>query len=149
MLNLNYMRVETEIEIFVFDSNIMWRYLHVLILFLTWFYLNNQTTKKLNLDGKKINLAPHIDKVVLYAQNCPIMTKLDEIEELHQIREKNVSNRKFGQYEFNKFTNTRARILDAINHMTLRLLWNLIFAVKRYNFVIMYATLLWTSYCFP
>ena len=47
--------------------------------------------------------------------------------------------------EFNKFNNTWARMLDSIYHMTLRLLWNLIFAVKRYNFVIMYATLLWTS----
>ena len=33
--------------------------------------------------------------------------------------------------------------------MTLRLLWNRISAVKRYNFVIMYATFLWTSYRFP
>ena len=49
--------------------------------------------------------------------------------------------------EFNKFNNTRARMLDAIYHMTLRL--NLIFAVKRYNIVIMYATLLWTSKRFP
>ena len=47
--------------------------------------------------------------------------------------------------EFNKFNNTRARMLDSIYHMTLRLLWNLISAVKRYNFVIMYPTLLWTS----
>ena len=35
--------------------------------------------------------------------------------------------------EFNKFNNTRARMLDYFNHMTL----------KRYNFVI--STLLWTS----
>ena len=39
--------------------------------------------------------------------------------------------------KFNKFNNTRARMLDSIYHMTLRLLWNLISAVKRYNFVIM------------
>ena len=32
--------------------------------------------------------------------------------------------------EFNKFNNTWAGILDSIYHMTLRLLWNLIFAVK-------------------
>ena len=32
--------------------------------------------------------------------------------------------------EFNKSNNTRARMLDSIYHMTLRLLWNLIFAVK-------------------
>ena len=38
--------------------------------------------------------------------------------------------------EFNKLNNTRARMLDSIYHMTLR---------KRYTFVIMYATLLWTS----
>ena len=37
--------------------------------------------------------------------------------------------------EFNKFNNTRARILDSIYHMTLKTLY----------FVIMYATLLWTS----
>ena len=44
--------------------------------------------------------------------------------------------------EFNKFNNTRARMLDSIHHMTSRLLWNLISAVKkRYNFVIMYATM--------
>ena len=47
--------------------------------------------------------------------------------------------------EFNKFNNTGARKLDSIYHMTLRLLYNLISALKRYNFVIMYATLLWTS----
>ena len=32
--------------------------------------------------------------------------------------------------EFNKFNNKRARMLDSIYHMTLRLLWNLISAVK-------------------
>ena len=32
--------------------------------------------------------------------------------------------------EFNQFNNTRARMLDSIYHMTLRLLWNLISAVK-------------------
>ena len=47
--------------------------------------------------------------------------------------------------EFNKFNSTRARMLDSIYHMTFRLLWNLISGVKRYNCVIMYATLLWTS----
>ena len=46
--------------------------------------------------------------------------------------------------DFNKFNNTRA-MLDSINHMTLRLFQNLINAVKSYNFVIMYAKLLWTS----
>ena len=44
---------------------------------------------------------------------------------------------------FNKFNNIRGRILDSIYYMTLRLLWNLISGVKTYNFVIMYATLLW------
>ena len=44
----------------------------------------------------------------------------------------------------NKFNNTGARLLDSIYHVTLGLLWNLISAVKRYNFVI-YATLLWAS----
>ena len=42
--------------------------------------------------------------------------------------------------EFNKFNNTRARMLGSIYHMT-----NLISGLKRYNFVIIYATLLWTS----
>ena len=43
--------------------------------------------------------------------------------------------------EFNKFNKTRARMLDSIYHMTLRLFCR----KKRYNFVIMYATLLWMS----
>ena len=43
--------------------------------------------------------------------------------------------------KFNKFNNTRARMLDSIYHMTNILISGL----KRYNFVIMYATLLWTS----
>ena len=46
--------------------------------------------------------------------------------------------------EFNKLNNTRARMLDSIYRMTLREHWILISGVKRYNFVIMYATLLWT-----
>ena len=47
--------------------------------------------------------------------------------------------------EFNKFNNTRARMLDSIYHMTFnRLLWNLISVVKRYHFAILYATFLWT-----
>ena len=36
----------------------------------------------------------------------------------------------FFRNEFNKFNNTSARMLDSIYHMTLRLLWNLISAVK-------------------
>ena len=32
--------------------------------------------------------------------------------------------------EFNKFINTRARMLDSIYHMTLRLPWNLISVVN-------------------
>ena len=32
--------------------------------------------------------------------------------------------------KFNKFNNTRARTLDSIYYMTLKLLWNLISAVK-------------------
>ena len=46
--------------------------------------------------------------------------------------------------EFNKFNKTRARMLDSIYHMTISLkshFWR----KKGYNFVIMYATLLWTS----
>ena len=41
--------------------------------------------------------------------------------------------------QFNKFNKTRARMLDS---MPLRLLWNLISALKRYKFVIMDATFL-------
>ena len=46
--------------------------------------------------------------------------------------------------EFNKFNNTRARMLDSIYHMTNNLKshsWR----KKCYKFVIMVATLLWTS----
>ena len=46
--------------------------------------------------------------------------------------------------EFNKYNNTRARMLDSIYRMTNTLkshCWRKI----RYNFVIMYVTLLWTS----
>ena len=42
--------------------------------------------------------------------------------------------------EFNKFNNTRARMLDSIYHMTLSLLGHLISAVKRYNCVITVCT---------
>ena len=47
--------------------------------------------------------------------------------------------------EFNKFNNTRARMLDSIYHMTLRFFKISFLPLKRYNFVIMYQTLLWTS----
>ena len=46
--------------------------------------------------------------------------------------------------EFNKFNNTRARMLDSIYHMT-NTLKSDFWRKKRYNNVIMYATLLWTS----
>ena len=46
--------------------------------------------------------------------------------------------------EFNKFNNTRARMLDSIYHMR-NTLKSDFWRKKRYNFVIMYATLLWTS----
>ena len=46
--------------------------------------------------------------------------------------------------EFNKFNNTRARMLDSIYHITNTLKSHFL-AWKRYNFVFMYATLLWTS----
>ena len=46
--------------------------------------------------------------------------------------------------EFNKFNNTRARMLDSIYHMTNNIEISFL-ASKHYNFVIMYATLLWTS----
>ena len=36
----------------------------------------------------------------------------------------------FFHNKFDKFNNTRARMLDSIYHMTLRFLWNLIYAVK-------------------
>ena len=47
--------------------------------------------------------------------------------------------------EFNKFNNTRARMLDSIYHMALRLFEISFLLLKRYNFVIIYATLLWMS----
>ena len=46
--------------------------------------------------------------------------------------------------EFNKFSKTRARMLDSIYHMTNTLKSHFLRKI-RYNFVIMYATLLWTS----
>ena len=46
--------------------------------------------------------------------------------------------------EFNKFNNTRARMLDSIYHMT-NTLKSGFWRKKHYNFVIMYATLLWMS----
>ena len=49
--------------------------------------------------------------------------------------------------EFNKFNNTGARMLDYIHHMTLNLLKNYIFYVKKQDFAIFYATLKWTSLC--
>ena len=45
--------------------------------------------------------------------------------------------------EFYKFNNTRARMLDSIYHLTNTL--KSYFWRKNYNFVILYATLLWTS----
>ena len=50
--------------------------------------------------------------------------------------------------EFNKFNNTRARMLDSIYHMTNTLKSHFL-RKKRYNVVNMYATLLWTSLRFP
>ena len=56
--------------------------------------------------------------------------------------------------EFNKFNNTRARMLDSIYHMTFRLLRNLISGVKTLYFChyvrsvvmdVICPTLLWTS----
>ena len=46
--------------------------------------------------------------------------------------------------EYNKFNNTRARMLDFIYHMTAIFEVSLL-TVKRYNNVIMIATILWTS----
>ena len=46
--------------------------------------------------------------------------------------------------EFDKFNNTRARMLDSIYHMT-NTLKSHFWRKKRYDFVIMYATLFWTS----
>ena len=46
---------------------------------------------------------------------------------------------------FNKFNNTRARMLDSIYHMT-NTLKSHFWRKKRYNFVIMYATLLFDIY---
>ena len=52
--------------------------------------------------------------------------------------------------EFNKFNKTRARMLDSINHMTLRIMLKSHFwRKKRYYVINIYASLLWTSYRFP
>ena len=50
--------------------------------------------------------------------------------------------------EFNKFNNTRARMLDSIYHMT-NTLKSHFWRKNVIIFVIMYATLLWTSQRFP
>ena len=50
--------------------------------------------------------------------------------------------------EFNKFNNTRARRINSIYLMT-NTLRSHFWRKKRYNFVIMSATLLWTSLRFP
>ena len=47
--------------------------------------------------------------------------------------------------EFNKFDNARARMLDSIYHMTNTLKSHFWRKKNCYNFVSMYATLLWTS----
>ena len=46
--------------------------------------------------------------------------------------------------EFNKFNNTRTRMFDSIDHMT-NTLKSYFWRKKRFNCVILYATLLWTS----
>ena len=45
--------------------------------------------------------------------------------------------------EFNKFNNTRARILDSFYHMTLRLLLKSHFSRKNVIILSIYATLFW------
>ena len=47
--------------------------------------------------------------------------------------------------DLNIINKTRARILDSIYLLTLRILLNLNSAKNHYNFVIMNATLVWTS----
>ena len=46
--------------------------------------------------------------------------------------------------EFNKFNNAKARMLDSFYHM-INTLKSDFWLKNRYNFVIMYATWLWTS----
>ena len=46
--------------------------------------------------------------------------------------------------EFNRFNNTRARMSDSFYHMT-NTLKSDFWRKKRYDFIIMYATLLWPS----
>ena len=48
------------------------------------------------------------------------------------------------KFEDNKFNITRARMLDSIYHMP-NTLKSHFWRKKRYDFVILYATLLWTS----
>ena len=52
-----------------------------------------------------------------------------------------LGKRDFATSLIKKFNNTRARMLDSIYHM----IKSHFCRKKRYNFVIMYATLLWTS----
>ena len=68
-----------------------------------------------------------------------LLNKLNELGKRYKMRGL-LSILSLFRNEFNKFNNTRARMLDSIYHMKLRF----ISAVKRYNFDIMYATLLWT-----
>ena len=51
----------------------------------------------------------------------------------------------FFRNEFDKFNNTGARMLDSIYHMILEYFEISFLPYKRYNFVIMHATMLWTS----
>ena len=54
----------------------------------------------------------------------------------------------FFRNEFDKFNNTRARMLDSIYHMT-NTLKSHFWRNKCHHIAIMYATLLWTSKRFP
>ena len=51
--------------------------------------------------------------------------------------------------EFNKFNNTRARMLDSIYHMTLKLIKNRIFGVKTSRFCHLLCNVIMNAITFP
>ena len=51
--------------------------------------------------------------------------------------------------ELKKLNNTRARMLDSIYHITLKILNNHIFSVETSRFCHLFAALNWTPLCYP
>ena len=72
-----------------------------------------------------------------------LLNLLNELEKTDKMRGL-LSILFFFRNEFYKFNYTRARMLDSNYHMT-NTLKSLFWRKKRYNFVIIYTTLLWKS----